>query len=99
MKIKKILLVEDNPSDVILTKRALHKSHIYNEMIIAEDGEEALDYIFCRGEYKDKDPVDLPTIILLDRHLPKVDGFTVLKELRSNPKTKRLPIIVMTSSK
>ncbi len=99
MKIKKILLVEDNESDIILTKRAFSKSKIANELIVVEDGEQALDYFHCRGQFADKRPDDLPSIVLLDLHLPKVDGFTVLKEIRSNELTKRLPVIVMTSSK
>jgi CheY-like chemotaxis protein len=99
MNVKKILLVEDNQSDIILTKRALDKSRIYNELVVVEDGAEALDYLYCRGNYADKDPDDLPSIILLDLKLPKVDGLTVLKTIRTEPSTRRLPVIVMTSSK
>ncbi len=99
MEIKTILLVEDNPSDVALTRRALEKSRIKNKMVVVEDGAEALDYLFCTGTYADRDPCDLPTVVLLDLKLPKVDGLEVLRRLRSNDKTRRLPIVIMTSSK
>ncbi len=99
MKIKKILLVEDNESDIILTKRAFSKSNISNELVIVEDGAEALDYLQCRGKYSANDPDELPSIVLLDLQLPKVDGLTVLKEIRSAERTSRLPVIILTSSK
>ena len=98
MDTKTILLVEDNPSDVALTKRALEKSRISNKLIVAEDGTEALDYLFCTGRHAERDPYDLPTVVLLDLKLPKVDGMEVLKQIRLNEMTRRLPIVVMTSS-
>ncbi len=99
MNTKTILLVEDNPSDVELTKRALNKSHICNNLIVVEDGEEAMNYLFCTGKYSARDINDLPTVVLLDLKLPKIDGLTILKNIRSHPKTKRLPVVVLTSSK
>lgn len=99
MNAKTILLVEDNPSDVMLTKRALLKSRISNHLVVAEDGEEALDYLFCTGAYAERDSSELPTLVLLDLKLPKIDGLEVLKRVRSNDKTRRLPVVIMTSSK
>lgn len=98
MKAKVILLVEDNPDDVALTKRALDKSHIANKLIVAEDGEEALDYLFGRGVHEGRDTNVLPTLILLDLKLPKVDGYEVLRRIREDERTKRLPVVIMTSS-
>jgi len=99
MNTRTILLVEDNPSDVALTKRALEKSRISNNLVVAEDGVEALDYLFCTGAFADRDICDLPTVVFLDLKLPKVDGIEVLKRIRANETTKRLPIVIMTSSK
>jgi CheY-like chemotaxis protein len=98
MKNKVILLVEDNTSDIELTKRALAKSHITNELVVAEDGQEALDYLFGQGDPSSSD-LPLPTLILLDLKLPKVDGLEVLRRLRANPQTHRVPIVILTSSK
>jgi two-component system, response regulator len=99
MDTKTILLVEDNPSDVELTKRALLRNRISNKLVVAEDGVEALDYIFCKGKYADRDFLDFPTVVLLDLHLPRIDGLEVLKAVRSDERTKRLPVVVLTSSK
>lgn len=95
---KTILLVEDNPNDVLLTKRAFEKSHIANEMVVAGDGEEALDYLFHRGKFAALAREEIPAIVLLDLKLPKRDGLEVLHEIRSNPDMKLLPVIVLTSS-
>jgi two-component system response regulator len=99
MNSRTILLVEDNPSDVALTKRALERSRISNKLVVADDGVEALDYLFCTGTYADRDICDLPTVVLLDLKLPKVGGIDVLKQIRSHEITKRLPVVIMTSSK
>ena len=98
MKSKTILLVEDNPSDVALTRRALESSHVTNAMVVAEDGQDALDYLFCAGAYASRDPSEMPAVVLLDLKLPKVDGLGVLKRLRSDDRTRRLPVVVLTSS-
>jgi CheY-like chemotaxis protein len=96
---KNILLVEDNPDDELLTLMAFKDNNIKNEVIVARDGEEALDYLFGTGKYKDRNPMFLPQIILLDLKLPKIDGLEVLKQIRSNELTKLLPVVILTSSK
>ena len=93
-----ILLVEDNPSDVRLTRRALEQSHITNPLIVAEDGREALDYLFALGAHAGRDVKDIPRVILLDLKLPRVDGLEVLRQLRANERTRRLPVVILTSS-
>ena len=98
METKLILLVEDNPKDEILTLRALQKSKIANDVVVARDGVEALDYLFGRGAYSDPASHVMPQLILLDLKLPKVDGLQVLREVRANERTRRLPIVVFTSS-
>ena len=98
MKNKVILLVEDNPSDIGLTQRALAKSHIANEMIVVEDGQQALDYLFGGGEYKDRDLNDLPALILLDLKLPRISGLDVLRLVRANERTSRVPVVILTTS-
>ncbi|OPZ08950.1 MAG: Response regulator rcp1 [candidate division BRC1 bacterium ADurb.BinA292] len=95
---KTILLVEDNPDDVALTLRAFRKQNIHNEIVVAEDGVEALDYLHGRGRYSGRDASQQPTIILLDLQLPRMNGLEFLKELRSHPETKLMPVIVLTSS-
>ena len=98
MKNKKILLVEDNPSDVKLTKRALEQNQIANELIVAEDGGEALDYLFATGQYAGRDVHDLPAVVLLDLKLPKIEGLEVLKKIRANELTSLIPVVILTSS-
>jgi len=98
MKIKTILLVEDNPSDIDLTKRALANANIANELIVAEDGQEALDYLFGIGHYAGRDAAPLLALVLLDLKLPKVDGLDVLRRIRADERTKRLPVVILTSS-
>jgi two-component system response regulator len=98
MKEKIILLVEDNPRDEALTLRALKKSNVANEIVVARDGVEALDYIFGTGAYEGRDTTDEPQLILLDLKLPKVDGLQVLQRLRADERTRRLPVVVFTSS-
>ena len=95
---KTILLVEDNPDDELLTRRALKKSNVCNEVVVAHDGAEALDYLFATGPHKGRGSVAMPQVILLDLDLPKVDGLEVLRRIRSDERTKRLPSIILTSS-
>jgi CheY-like chemotaxis protein len=95
---KIILLVEDNPDDELLTIRALKKNNIMNELVIARDGAEALDYLFGTGKFEDRDMNVMPQVILLDLKLPKIDGFEVLKRIRNNDLTKLFPVVVFTSS-
>jgi two-component system, response regulator len=99
MILKSILLVEDNPDDEELTRLALEKNNIANTVYIARDGAQALDYLFCRGPHSGRDPNDLPTVVLLDLKLPKVDGLEVLKQLRANEHTRLVPVVILTSSK
>lgn len=94
-----ILLVEDNPSDVDLTKRALQQEHIKNKIVVAEDGKDALDYLFGTGVYAGRDICQQPALILLDLKLPRVDGLEVLKQIRAHEKTRRLLVVILTSSK
>jgi CheY-like chemotaxis protein len=95
---KEILLVEDNPNDEALTIRAFKKSNISNEIIVARDGVEALDYLFGTGQYAGRDVSDVPQVVILDLKLPKVDGLQVLKELRSDERTRNVPVVILTSS-
>jgi len=94
-----ILLVEDNTADVALTVRALKRANIANDLVVARDGIEALDYLLGTGEYAGRDINQLPVVMLLDLKLPKIDGLEVLKRVRSNPVTKQLPVVVLTSSR
>jgi len=99
MNPKIILLVEDNPSDIGLTRRALAKSHVANELVVAEDGQEALDYLFGTGAYTGRDVTQLPAVVLLDLKLPRVDGLEVLRRIRTETLTRRMPVVILTSSK
>ena len=94
-----ILLVEDDPNDLKLTLYALREEHLANQILIARDGEEALDFLFCRGSFRDRDPNSLPKLILLDLKLPKVDGLEVLEQVRQNDRTRVLPVVILTSSR
>ncbi|MES2354310.1 MAG: response regulator [Pseudomonadota bacterium] len=96
---KIILLVEDNPDDEELTLIAFRKSHIVNDVVVSRDGAEALDYLFGTGTHAGRDLSIMPTVILLDLKLPKVDGLEVLKRLRADDRTRRIPVVVLTSSK
>ena len=98
MNKKYILLVEDNPDDQTLTVRALKKANILNEIVVANNGEEALDYLFGTGVYADRDLSIMPEVILLDLRMPKIDGLEVLKRVRANERTKFLPVVILTSS-
>ncbi|MDH7489965.1 MAG: response regulator [Anaerolineae bacterium] len=94
-----ILLVEDNPDDVELTLRALRRYNITNRVQVARDGAEALDFLFCQGDYAARDCLDRPRVILLDLKLPKVDGLEVLRRIKSDPRTQTIPVVVLTSSR
>jgi two-component system, response regulator len=94
-----ILLVEDNPDDEALTLRALKKNNISNDIVVAHDGVEALDFLFCTGTYEGRNQDIMPQVILLDLKLPKVDGLEVLRQLRENENTQLLPVVILTSSK
>ena len=98
MNSKTILLVEDNPSDIKLTRRALEHNQITNELVVAEDGREALDYLLGSGQYAGRDARDIPAVVLLDLKLPRVDGLEVLQEIRSNEFTRFVPVVILTSS-
>src|ERR1022692_3840513 len=95
---KTILLIEDNPSDIELTRRALERSHVANELVVVQDGQEALDYLFGSGAYAGRELSALPGVTLLDLHLPKVPGLEVLRAIRADPRTRRMPVVILTSS-
>jgi len=95
---KTILLVEDNPDDVTLTLRALKKNNLMNEVVVARDGVEALDFLFSEGQFSGNTMEHMPELILLDLKLPKVDGLEVLKRIRTESRTRLLPVVILTSS-
>lgn len=94
-----ILLVEDNQDDIDLTLRALRMHNLANEVVTVRDGAEALDFLFCRGDYVERSPDKLPQLILLDINLPKLSGLEVLKQVRSSELTRLLPVVMLTTSK
>ena len=96
---KVILLVEDNPDDATLTLRAFKRSHVMNTIVVARDGIEALDFLFARGTYADRAGMPLPTLVILDLKLPKLDGLGVLRAIRADERTRLLPVVILTSSK
>ena len=95
---KFILLVEDDQNDVTLTLRGLRKNHLGNQVIVVGDGVEALDFLFCRRAYANRNPNHLPEVVLLDLRLPKVDGLEVLRRIRADERTSQLPVVILTSS-
>lgn len=94
-----ILLVEDSPDDLDMTLRALRKAHMANRIQVARDGVEAVEYIFCEGPHAGRRMEDVPRVILLDLKLPRMDGFEVLRRLKSDPRTRSIPVVVLTSSR
>ena len=93
-----ILLVEDNPNDITLTLHAFEKSRIANKIVVVQDGQEALDYLFGTGPFAGRDSKSLPEVVLLDLNLPKIDALDVLKRIRAEDTTRRVPVVVLTSS-
>jgi len=98
-EVVEILLVEDNPDDAALALRALRTANLTNQIQVVRDGAEALDFIFCEGVHSQRNAEDAPKVILLDLKLPKVDGLDVLRRLKSDPRTKSIPTVILTSSK
>ena len=96
--IGRILLVEDDPRDTELTMTALEEYHLTNEVVVTRDGEEALDYLYCRGKFAERGPEN-PAVLLLDLKLPKVDGLEILKQLKADGKLRMIPVVVLTSSR
>jgi len=99
MSIPVILLVEDNRDDAELTRLALAESKVVNQMVWVHDGQEALDWLYCQGAYADRDPCQLPSVVLLDLKLPKINGLEVLERIRNNPYSRRMPVVILTSSR
>ena len=97
--IVEILIVEDNEQDLALAQRALRKANVTNRIHVARDGEEALEYLFCEGPFAERKIEDGPKVILLDLKLPKIDGLEVLQRIKGDPRTKSIPVVVLTSSK
>lgn len=99
LKEVEVLLVEDNPTDAELCTRALKKSNLANKLVWVKDGAEALDFIFAKGAYSERTGMTVPKVILLDLRLPKVDGMEVLRQIKADPRTRTIPVVVLTSSK
>jgi CheY-like chemotaxis protein len=99
MENKIVLLVEDNPDDVELTLRAFKKNNIVNEVVVVQDGPEALDFLFCQGPYCERDKDQVPQVVLLDLKLPRLGGLEVLKRIREDSRTALLPVVILTGSK
>lgn len=99
MSDKTILLVEDNPSDIALTERALKRNNISNPLVVAQDGQEGVDYLFGEGAYAGRDTARQPVVVLLDLKLPKLDGLEVLRRIRADARTRRIPVVILTSSR
>lgn len=97
-EIVEILLVEDNPQDLELTRRALAKAHLANHIVVVRDGAEALEFVFCEGAYAGRNRENGPKVVLLDLKLPKVDGLEVLKRIKNDERTKAIPVVMLTSS-
>jgi len=98
-KLARILLVEDNRMDIELTLDAFREARLLNTIHVASNGQAALDYVFGRGQYADRDTYPMPNLILLDLKLPGIDGFQVLRQIKETPRLKRLPVVILTSSK
>jgi hypothetical protein len=98
LPIKKIFLVEDNHQDEMLILRTLRKANVANQIDVARDGQQALDYLFCEGEFAQRQVTDLPVVVVLDINLPRVGGLEVLARLRADPRTRLLPVVILTSS-
>jgi hypothetical protein len=98
MKAFRLLLVEDNPHDEALTRHAFRKINLTNPLDVVRDGQQALDYLFCQGEFASRDPMDRPAVVLLDIGLPKISGLDVLARLRNDSRTAVIPVVVLTSS-
>ena len=99
LSILELLLVEDNPQDLELSLRALKRAGLANRIQVARDGAEALDYVFCEGAYASRSITEVPRVVLLDLKLPKIDGIEVLRRLRADPRTRLIPVVILTSSR
>jgi two-component system response regulator len=97
-EVMEILLVDDDPNDVLLTIRELERDNSRSSIVVAQDGEEALDCLFCRGGYAGRSPERPPALVLLDLKLPKIDGLEVLRQVKSNERTRAIPVVILTSS-
>ncbi|MFH2137494.1 MAG: response regulator [Candidatus Omnitrophota bacterium] len=98
-KLLKILLIEDNPDDIAITKRALKNAKVINQLLVVNDGQEALDFLYCRGAYQDNSEASAPGLILLDINLPKINGLEVLREIKNDEILRKIPVVMLTMSK